>query len=124
LFLRTEFKGGDAGQDAYSLNLYHTIDAQRQNVVGIQKSELKFNDFLWYLNEKDANDNKIVFDKKFKNFNIEDIILSHDNQQARLYGVIKDKTFKDLNLSFNQVQLERPFAADGPSIQNYRKPQR
>ncbi|WP_366869728.1 translocation/assembly module TamB domain-containing protein [Flavobacterium sp.] len=107
LFLRTEFKGGDAGQDAYSLNLYHTIDAQRQNVVGIQKSELKFNDFLWYLNEKDANDNKIVFDKKFKNFNIEDIILSHDNQQARLYGVIKDKTFKDLNLSFNQVQLER-----------------
>ncbi|WP_309642129.1 translocation/assembly module TamB domain-containing protein [Flavobacterium sp.] len=107
LFLRTEFKGGDVGQDAYSLNLYHTIDAQKQNVVGIQKSELKFNDFLWYLNEKDSPDNKIVFDKKFKNFNIEDIILSHDNQKVRLYGVLKDKTYKDLNLSFNQVQLDR-----------------
>jgi hypothetical protein len=81
LFLRTEFKGGDLAQDAYSLNLYHTIDAQRQNVVGIQKSELKFNDFMWYLNEKEATNNRIIFDKKFKNFNIEDIVLSHDNQK-------------------------------------------
>lgn len=107
LFLRTEFKGGDAGQDAYSLNLYHTIDAQRQNIVGIQKSELKVNDFLWYLNENDTRDNRIIFDKKFKNFNIEDIVLSHDNQKAKLTGIIKDKAYKDLSLSFNQVQLER-----------------
>ncbi len=107
LFLRTEFKGGDAGQDAYSLNLYHTIDAQKQNVIGIQKSELKFNEFLWFLNEKDTRNNKIVFDKQLKNFTIDDIILSHDNQNAKLYGTIKDKTFKDLSLSFHDVQLER-----------------
>lgn len=107
LFLRTEFKGGNLAQDAYSLNLYHTIDAQKKNVIGIQKSELKFNDFLWYLNEKDGRDNKIVFDKQFKNFNIEDIILSHDNQKVRLYGLLNGKTNKDLNLSFNEVQLDR-----------------
>ena len=107
LFLRTEFKGGDLAQDAYSLNLYHTIDAQRQNVVGIQKSELKFNDFMWYLNEKEATNNRIIFDKKFKNFNIEDIVLSHDNQKVKLSGLLKDSTYKDLNLSFNEVQLDR-----------------
>lgn len=107
LFLRSEFKGGELGDDAYSLNLYHTINAQKQNVVGIQKSELKFNDFLWYLNENDSDNNKIVFDKQFRNFNINDIMLSHDNQQVKLYGDIKDKTYKDLNLDFKEVQLER-----------------
>ena len=107
LFLRTEFKGGDIGQDGYNLNLYHTINAEKQNVVGIQKSELKFNDFLWYLNEKDTNDNKIVFDKKFKNFHIDQIMMSHDNQQIKLNGDLKDKTYKDLNLSFNEVHLDK-----------------
>lgn len=107
LFLRTEFKGGDSGQDAYSLNLYHTIDAQRQNIVGIQKSELLYNNFLWYLNEKDASDNTIVFDKKFKKFKINNITLSHENQNLKLNGDLLDTTYKDLNLSFSQVQLDK-----------------
>jgi len=107
LFLRTEFKGGDAGQDAYNLNLYHTINANKENVVGIQKSELKFNDFLWYLNEKDADNNKVVFDKKLKDFKIDDIIMSHENQQVKLFGSLKDTNYKDLELSFNEVNLEK-----------------
>ncbi len=107
LFLRTEFKGGDTGQDAFSLNLYHTIDAQRQNVVGIQKSELQFNNFLWYLNEKDDDQNRIVFDKKFKKFNIDNIALSHDNQKVNLNGDLLSNTYKDLSLNFTQVQLEK-----------------
>jgi hypothetical protein len=38
------------------------------------KSELKFKENLWFLNENDSEDNKIVFDKSFKNFDIDDII--------------------------------------------------
>jgi hypothetical protein len=53
-------------------------------VVGIQKSELKYQDFMWYLNEQDAHDNKIVFDKKLKNFSIDNIVMSHENQKLRL----------------------------------------
>jgi hypothetical protein len=30
------------------------------NVVGISKSELKFKENLWFLNENDSEDNKIV----------------------------------------------------------------
>ncbi|WP_249684804.1 translocation/assembly module TamB domain-containing protein [Flavobacterium sp. CYK-55] len=107
LYLRSEFRGGEKGDDAYSLNLYHTIDAQRNNVVGIQKSELKYNDFMWYLNQQDEANNKIVFDKKFKNFNIDDIALSHDNQQVRLNGTLNGNQNKDLNLIFKEVQLDR-----------------
>ncbi len=106
LFLRTEFKGGDTGADAYSLNFYHTINAQKQNVVGIQKSELLFNNFLWSLNQVDNDKNKIVFDKKFQNFAIEDIVLSHENQKVQLNGTLLGSKNKDLRLDFTEVQLD------------------
>ncbi len=106
LFLRTEFKGGDTGSDAYSLNFYHTINAQKQNVVGIQKSELLFNNFSWFLNQVDNDKNKIVFDKKFQNFTIEDIVLSHENQKIQLNGTLFGSQNKDLRLDFTEVQLD------------------
>ncbi len=106
LFLRTEFKGGEKAQDAYNLNLYHTINKERQSVVGIQKSELKYQDFMWYLNEQDAHDNKIVFDKKLKNFSIDNIVMSHENQKIALGGTLKENKTKDLRLSFQDVHLD------------------
>jgi hypothetical protein len=105
LFFRSEFKGGSKGEDYFNLNLYHTINKDNNNVIGISKSEMKFKDYLWYLNENDNQNNKIVFDKMFKNFNIDDIILSHEKQTIALKGTIKDKVNKDLKLSFNNVDL-------------------
>lgn len=105
LFFRSEFKGGSKGKDYFNLNLYHTINKDNNNVVGISKSEMKFKDYLWYLNEEDAPNNQIVFDKSFKNFNIDDIILSHEEQAISLKGTIKDNINKDLNLSFKDVDL-------------------
>ncbi|HMK06672.1 MAG TPA: hypothetical protein VK476_04025, partial [Flavobacterium sp.] len=115
LFLRTEFKGGDAGQDSYNLNLYHTINEQRQSVVGIQKSELKFKDFLWYLNENDDDDNKVVFDKGLKNFAIDNIVMSHENQKIELAGVLNQSTSKDLQLNFKNVNLDKLL----PTVQKF-----
>jgi len=107
LFLRTEFKGGDQGQDSYNLNLYHTINKDKQSVVGIQKSELKIRDYMWYLNEKDAADNKVVFDKSLKNFSIDNIVMSHEQQKIELGGIIKGPNFKDLRLNFTNVKLDK-----------------
>ncbi len=105
LFVRSEFKGGQKAQDYYNLNLYHTIDLENNSVIGINKSELKFKDYLWFLNEEDNRNNRIVFDKKLKNFSIEKINLSHQNQQISLLGKIQDSTFKDLELDFKNVNL-------------------
>jgi hypothetical protein len=107
LFVRSEFKGGSIGEDYFNFNLYHTIDKNKNNIVGINKSELKFKDYMWYLNEKDEPDNQIVFDKKFKNFDIDNIILSHENQQIELVGQIKEGDYKDLKLSFKDVDLNK-----------------
>ncbi|MCA0348011.1 MAG: translocation/assembly module TamB [Bacteroidetes bacterium] len=107
LYFRTEFKGGDKGNDFYNLNLYHTINAENQNVVGLQKSEVQFKDYLWFVNEEDDNQNKIVFDKKLQNFNFDNIKISHENQSVNLNGVLKGTTNKDLILTFKNVNLNK-----------------
>lgn len=107
LFFRTEFKGGKMGEDYFNLNLYHTINAANNNVVGISKSEVKFKDYLWFLNETDTADNQLVFDKKLQNFAIDNIVLSHENQKVNLNGVFRGAKFKDLKLSFTDVDLNK-----------------
>lgn len=105
LFFRTEFKGGSKGEDYFNLNLYHTINKDNNNVVGISKSEIKLKDYLWYLNEKETPNNQIVFDKSFKNFNFDTITLTHENQEISFMGEIKGTNYKDLQLSFKDVDL-------------------
>ncbi|KRB58142.1 translocation/assembly module TamB domain-containing protein [Flavobacterium sp. Root186] len=107
LFVRSEFKGGDKGQDYFNLDLFHTIDKNKNNIVGIKKSEMKFKDYLWYLNEDAKKDNQIVFDQYFKNFTIDNIVLSHENQKIDLNGVIKGKDYKDLVLNFEDVDINK-----------------
>jgi hypothetical protein len=107
LFVRSEFKGGDKGEDYFNLDLYHTIDKNKNNIVGIKKSEMKFKDYLWYLNENAEKDNQIVFDQYFKNFTFDNIVLSHENQKIDLNGVVKGADYKDLVLTFEDVDINK-----------------
>ncbi|CAH0335397.1 hypothetical protein FVB9288_01038 [Flavobacterium sp. CECT 9288] len=107
LFFRSEFKGGPKAEDYYNLNLYHTINKDNNNVVGISKSEVKFKDYLWFLNENETPDNQIVFDKSLENFDIDRLVLSHENQSIALDGNLKGSDFKDLKLSFKDVNLNQ-----------------
>ena len=107
LFVRSEFKGGPKSQDSYDLNLYHTINEEKQSILGFKKSEIKFKDYLWFINEGENNDNKIVFDKNLKNFNFEKLSLSHNDQKIDFFGTMRDSTYKDFKLSFNDVDLNK-----------------
>ncbi len=118
LFFRTEFKGGSTGQDYFNMNLYHTINKDNNNVVGINKSEIKLKDYLWYLNEKETPNNQIVFDKTFKNFNFDNIIMTHEDQEITFMGDIKGATYKDLKLSFKNVDLNQITPADPKFLVN------
>jgi hypothetical protein len=107
LSFRTEFKGGEKGTDFYNLNMYHTINLDNLNIIGFSKSEMMFKDFLWYINENENDKNKIVFDKDFKNFSFEDIIISHENQSMQLNGMINGIKNKDLQLTFQNVDINK-----------------
>lgn len=107
LFVRTEFKGGKESRDFFNLNLYHTIEEDNRSVVGIQKSEVNFKDYLWYLNENDSDKNRIFFNKKLDDFQVEPITLSHNGQEVVLEGKLKGKNYKDLKLEFKEVDLAK-----------------
>lgn len=108
LHFRTEFKGGKRGNDFYNLNFYHTINKENNNVVGFNKSELQFKDYLWFLNENENPDkSKIVFDKKLNNFSFNNLTLSHGNENINLIGVLNGKQNKDLQLTFDNVNLNK-----------------
>jgi len=107
MFVRTEFKGGKQNVDKYDLNLYHTIDKEKNSVVGFKKSELSFKDYVWFINENDQVNNKIVFDKELKNFDFQDFTLSHNNQKMNFYGKLQDSTYKDFNFTFKDVDINK-----------------
>lgn len=107
LYLRSEFKGGSNAKDFFNLNLYHTIGEDNKSVVGFKKSEMSFKDNMWYINEESDTDNKIVFNKKLTDFTINKLIMSHNGQKVELKGMLKNKDYKDLKLSFNDVDLDK-----------------
>jgi hypothetical protein len=107
LKFRTEFKGGRLGKDYYNLNLYHTIDEQKNNIVGINNSEMMFKDFLWNVNKEENDKNKVVFNRELTSFKFEDFQISHDNQKLTFNGLINGKNEKDLNLEFDNVDLNK-----------------
>jgi hypothetical protein len=108
LHFRTEFKGGKQGNDFYNLNFYHTINNDNLNVIGFNKSELQFKDYLWFLNEQeDPENSKIVFDKKLSNFSFDNLMVSHGNQKMNFIGTWNGKTNKDLELTFDNVNLNK-----------------
>lgn len=107
LYLRSEFKGGEEAKDYFNINLYHTINKDNKSVVGLKRSEINFKDYLWYLNEENETDNKVVFNKKLTDFKIDKITLSHNKEKVELMGVMRDSTYKDVTLRFNEVALEK-----------------
>lgn len=107
LKIRTEFKGGKKGEDTYNLNLYHTINAQKNHVIGFNNSEILFKNYLWQLNKNDQPSNQIIFDRNLTNFAINDVVLTHENQKVDFTGLIKGKDYKNLHLNFTGVDLNK-----------------
>jgi hypothetical protein len=107
LFARTEFKGGDKGEDKFDLNLFHTINKDKQSIVGFKKSDITFKNFQWYINEKETAGNTIIFDKQFKNFNFNQLTLSHNDQFIDFNGIMNGNTYKDFNFTFNDVDISK-----------------
>ncbi len=107
LFIRTEFNGGKKEDDKFNLNLYHTIDQNKQSVVGFNKSEVLFKNYEWFINENNNRDNRVVFDKKFKNFDFNKLTVSHKGQFVDFSGQMRDSTYKNFKFRINDVDLSK-----------------
>lgn len=105
LFVKSEFKGGDNQVDDYNMNFYYTINQDNNSVVGFQKSDFTFKGFDWFVNNNKDKMNKVIFDKDFKRFDIDNLRINQDREEILLSGNIQDSLTKDLNINFKNVQL-------------------
>lgn len=105
LFVRSEFRGGPRNNDEYNLNLYHTINENNNSVVGLQRSDIKFKESVWQINAESNKSNRVIFDKGFQNVLIDSLVLSHQNEEIRLTGEMRDTTYKDFEVEFQNVDL-------------------
>lgn len=108
LFFRTEFKGGRGYDDSYNLNFYHTFDGDNKSVIGLKKSELNFKGNTWVLNKEGNDKNKVTINSTLDSIKIEDVVMDHNGkEQIQLRGELADSTYKDLDLQFKTVSLNK-----------------
>ncbi len=108
LFFRTEFKGGSEYNDSYNLNFYHTFNEENKSVIGLKKSDVNFKGNTWVLNKRGNNKNKVIINRTLDSIRIEDVVMDNNNEeQIRLRGELADSTYKDLDLQFKIVSLNK-----------------
>ncbi|HUH47080.1 MAG TPA: translocation/assembly module TamB domain-containing protein, partial [Arenibacter sp.] len=108
LFFRTEFKGGSQFKDSYNLNFYHTFNQDKKSVIGLKTSDVNFKGNKWILNKEGNDKNKVILNKTLDSIVIEEIVMNHDDrEQIRLRGQLGDSTYKDVELQFKIVSLDK-----------------
>ncbi|KPM30386.1 Hypothetical protein I595_3547 [Croceitalea dokdonensis DOKDO 023] len=108
LFFRAEFKGGSALNDSYNLNFYHTFNQNNKSVIGLKTSEVNFKGNKWVLNKAGNRKNKVIINRSLDSIQISDIVMDNGkNEQIRLKGELADSTYKDLQLQFKIVSLNK-----------------
>lgn len=105
LFVRTEFKGGKLQKDNFNLSIYQTLDSDDKSTFGFKRSSIVYNDNLWFINRDSNRSNKVEIERGFQNFNVDSLKVSSGNQSIFFDGILRDSTFKDLKLTFNNVEL-------------------
>ncbi len=108
LFFRTEFQGGSEYDDSYNLNFYHTFNKQNKSVIGLKTSDISFKGNKWVLNREGNTKNKVILNKTLDSITIEEIVMNNNRkEQIRLRGQLADSTYKDLELQFKIVSLDK-----------------
>ncbi len=105
LSISSSFRGGKGQEDFFDLSFYHTINPEGQSVFGIKRSGILFNHNLWYMNHENDTKNRVVLDEDFKHVQVDSLVLNHNDEYIRMAGVLRDSTYKDLRLNFENVNI-------------------
>lgn len=108
LFFRSEFKGGSDFDDSYNLNFYHTFNKENKSVIGLKTSDVNFKGNKWILNQKGDSKNKVVLNRALDSITIQEIVMNNEEkEQITLRGQLADSSYKDLQLQFKIVSLNK-----------------
>ncbi|GGE20055.1 translocation/assembly module TamB [Psychroflexus salis] len=105
LFIKANAVGGKNNQDKFQLKLYQTSTDQNELIFGLEKSNFKIKDYQWEIQKEKQQNNRLVIGENFQNIEFDSIVASHKNSFVKLNGIVRDSTYKNVSLDFNEVQL-------------------
>ena len=106
LFFKSTFKGGLSEKEKFNLDFYYTINEDKKSVVGIEKSTFNYLGNIWDLNPKNNTDNKLLFNLKTNEYVFSPFTLKSKEQEINFKGIIRDSTYKELDVDFTNVYLK------------------
>lgn len=106
LFFKSTFKGGLSEKEKFNLDFYYTINEDKKSVVGIEKSTFNYLGNIWGLNPENNTDNKLLFDLKTNEYVFSPFTLKSKEQEINFKGIIRDSTYKELDIDFTNVYLK------------------
>ncbi|MDG2275296.1 MAG: translocation/assembly module TamB domain-containing protein [Flavobacteriaceae bacterium] len=106
LFFKSTFKGGLSEKEKFNLDFYYTINEDKKSVLGIEKSTFNYLGNIWDLNPKNNTDNKLLFDLKTNEYVFSPFTLQSKEQEINFKGIIRDSTYKELDVDFTNVYLK------------------
>ncbi len=106
LFFKSTSRRESDVEDSFSLDFFYTINAEKKNVVGLLKSEIKHKDFDWVINPTNNAANKVTFNLKDKDFLLSPFTMVSNEQKIEFKGAMKGEEYKDFQATFDQVKLQ------------------
>lgn len=106
LFFKSTFLGGDQSKEDFNLDFFFTINEEKKEVLGIEKSNFNFKGNNWSINPQNNKDNKVVFDLKTDEYVFSPFLLEASDQKIEFKGVLRDSTYKSIQAEFTKVDLE------------------
>ncbi len=106
LFFKSTFKGGLSEKEKFNLDFYYTINEDKKSVLGIEKSTFNYLGNIWDLNPKNNTDNKLLFNLKTNEYVFSPFTLQSKEQEINFKGIIRDSTYKELDVDFTNVYLK------------------
>jgi len=107
LFIRANGKGGPENRDDFDLRLYQTSTKEKALILGFSPSTINFKEYDWNIGDEKTENNRLVIEKGFRNFEFDSIRVAHEDSFFKLNGSIRDSTYKNLQLNFNKIELAK-----------------
>lgn len=108
LIMKSHFQLGKEFPMDFDLNLFQTVNSEKNLVFGFSPSTIAIDENVWYLNpNNDRNSNRVIvnFDKNY--YELQNLLLESGEQRLLLDGYYANETNYKLNADLEQLVLSK-----------------
>ena len=107
LFVRANIKGGPTNTDDFDLKFYQTSTEKKELIFGFLPSTITFKEYDWKLGKENSTQNRLIIQEGFRNFEFDSISVVHEDAYFKLNGIVRDSTYKNIQLDLNKIELAK-----------------